>query len=139
MKLRQRTSLALLIYWGLLINLGPSLHTISWFGIHSSCGCCQPVVLDIAGDCGCGEQECCSLANNEFDASGSVAQQHLADDKACSFCEFFKKYQADSSSPTTFERQEEAEDIRAVTGPTFLSLAISSRARGPPSGFAFQG
>jgi len=127
--IRRRTSLALLIYWGLLINLGPSLHTHTVFGLHGQ-GCCQPLSsvaqLDLRGDCDCG-------CDQKPETNAVEVEQHVVAYSSCSFCKFFKQYQADSELPESFEPLEKIDGIIFRSELSFATRIFQTRARGPPS------
>ena len=141
---RKRLTLGLLIYWGLLINLGPSLHTLDVFGLHhGSCQhtqhshgvCCsptslQPANLNLGGDVAC---DC-----HGHSASGAdfvVSQNDFAgsdSDHQCSFCEFFKYFQADTTQTATLDQFDSVEDFFARSEVAHSASDLTSRARGPP-------
>jgi len=138
MKTRRRLSLALLIYWGLLINLGPSLHTLSFLGLHDSSCCSSLTCLDLpqlkddlhSGCCCSSHSEPSSQDSDEVD--GQIDAVH-----DCSFCKFFKHYQADSVQSVDFEPSERVDTFCLRSGLASSLEVISSRARGPPATLQF--
>jgi len=132
---RRRTSLALVIYWGLLINLGPSLHTLSFFGLHGQ-GCCQPKIavsqLDLSGDCCCCDHHSKPGSKQSAEVQTPV-ERNIVAHSSCSFCKFFKHYQADSEQPESFEPLEKIEAVRPRSKALYAAGIVQTRARGPPS------
>ena len=72
-----------IVYLGLLINLGPSLHHADFLGLHvhsssvSSCGCCH--------------SHSGSHSHHHSDSSGELAANSSAEHD-CALCKFFDQY-----------------------------------------------
>ena len=103
-------------YLILLWNLGPSIHALDLFGLHSS-SCCH----------------CCSDTHDikSPQLTWSNLDSQLTN---CRFCEFFS--QLNLSEPQVFlpiERPSAVElvSVNAVTQPS--AMLVLSKARGPPN------
>lgn len=136
-----RLTIFLLIYWGLLVNLGPSVHTHSIFGLHGSC--CSGVhhtessgatlaSLQSSDSCCC----CCSHTEDQTselaDSEQLAATDEVKTHHHCTFCEFFKYLSATPATPHLWVAEQSIEiSFSKLDG--FLSTdQVCSRARGPP-------
>ena len=136
---RKRLTLGLLIYWGLLINLGPSLHTLDVFGLHhGNCQhseCCSPPSLQPANLNLGGNVACDCHGHSTTDADFVVSQNDFAGsdaDHQCSFCEFFKYFQANTTQTATLDQFDSVESFFARSVVADSAWDLPSRARGPP-------
>ena len=119
-----RLTIFLLVYWSLLINFGPSVHTHSYFGLH--CGCGDAHVVE--GSSGCGHSGCCPSEHADVPADSEVSSLH-----DCSLCKFFK-YLNYSAADSVQWSSDESVHLVAISYDRFLSSkTFSSRARGPPA------
>ena len=118
-----RLTIFLLVYWSLLINFGPSVHTHSYFGL---CGCGDAHVVE--GSSGCGHSGCCPSEHADVPADSEVSSLH-----DCSLCKFFK-YLNYSAADSVQWSSDESVHLVAISYDRFLSSkTFSSRARGPPA------
>ena len=88
---RFRLTIFLLVYWSLLVNFGPSVHTHSFFGLHCDCG-----VAHSTENSDCCHGGCCSADSDaeivlDFTVVDDVvAENELSPSHDCLFCKFFK-------------------------------------------------
>ena len=120
-----RLTIFLLVYWSLLINFGPSVHTHSYFGLH--CGGCAESHAVESSSCCC-HSGCCPSEHADVPADSEVSSLH-----DCSLCKFFK-YLNYSAADSIQWSPDESVHFVAVSYDRFLSSkTVSSRARGPPA------
>lgn len=86
----------LLVYWVLLMNLGPSLHRAQFFGLHchhcsDSCTDKGHSHSDMAPEQLRQHLACCHGCH-AFDSVDEVNSGKLLGDDDCSFCRFFAQY-----------------------------------------------
>jgi hypothetical protein len=124
---KQAVSFYLLLVLIPLLNLGPSLHRLSCFGLHGD-SCCD-ISADFASHCCCDHDSNCSGAQSPRYASELSLDSSHSD---CPLCRFFANYNAITSSIdrdcTEFRCCEVTQQL-----PQFLVCElIPDHARGPP-------
>lgn len=118
-----RLTIFLLIYWGLLVNLGPSLHTHSFFGLHDSC--CAPAASVQDNQCCSG---CCSTPTQSTPVTSEISSTH-----DCSLCDFFDYLNISTAEYFQPASEQSLEPVFASRDCLLSEAQISNRARGPPA------
>ena len=122
-----RLTIFLLIYWGLLVNLGPSLHTHSVFGLHGDTN--SSVTKAHQSDQSCG---CCSSDFSKESSSELPPEDEIQSHCDCSLCDFFDYLSVTSVTPHQWVPEQSIE-LSYCKLDGFLSTdQVCSRARGPP-------
>jgi hypothetical protein len=129
---QQSVSIFLLLVLIPLLNLGPALHRLSCFGLHSD-SCCDSI-QQTSSHCGCDAHSIATVARSK-DSAESQFKSRLPVNTThsdCVLCRFFAKFNAIRS-----EARNELAGVRccnvalrAVAGCT--CVAVPHHARGPP-------
>jgi len=123
-----RLTIFLLIYWGLLVNLGPSLHTHSVFGLHGDSSSAAEIYQSEAEQsCSCCSSDFASDEPSELPAEDEI--QSLCD---CSLCEFFDYLNVTPVIPQQWVPQQSVEFSYSKLDGFLSTDQVCSRARGPP-------
>lgn len=137
-----------LIYWGLLVNLGPSVHTLSVFGLHQNGGngapCCHSD-LDFAlqnrsvitDDC-CGHGRHTNLSQPEGRYGSlwmgpELSASDLLADHDCYFCDFFDYLSATATESTTWIASTSITSLSETATSFPTADRVNANARGPPA------
>ena len=134
----------LLVYWVLLVNLGPSLHRAHFFGLHCdhcSDSCSHEDHCNADGHCHASMSpeelqqhlSCCHnssppVSHEASDDSGSVNSHH-----DCAFCRFFGQYHVVFSVYTVEVSSVPAELCYLQQDSLVDPVALDPIARGPPT------
>lgn len=138
-------TISCLVYWFLLVNLGPSVHTLSVFGLHQH-GSCGTVCCDQSNGNGdhrhrhrlsqsrsvdhhcCGAHDDDSLENHGFE----IAASDLLLDHDCHLCDFFDYLSATDTDSLQWLVQSTVTSISHRTPGLASAVDVWAQARGPP-------
>ena len=128
MHLRKIYSSILLGYLVLFLNLGPSLHRVSCFGLHEH----QRHVVqesELNPTCCCCCQDESKSSSPQRNDSDTAIEKQLCD---CLVCRFFKKYNASIESSEDLVWNARFELKHQICVPTDSIVMVANDARGPP-------
>lgn len=120
MQYKQTKTWFFIVYLGLLLNLGPSLHHADFFGLHghsvvSSCSCCPAHTIPCSND----------------SPDGATVKGTAEHD--CAFCKFFDQYHVIVDAVDVYESSAFAALLVAQRPVDADSASFIPVARGPPA------
>ena len=118
------------LYLGFLVNLGPSMHHASCFGLHNHDSNGASVSEEGVFSCCCHHD---SMPSDAIPSDRGTDNSVVSAEHDCAFCKFFDDYNIVLESFQMEVAQAEVYSIDFLSSDRPVSAAIISTARGPPS------
>ena len=124
---KQAVSLILLLVLIPLLNLGPSLHRLSCFGLHGD-SCCN--VPNVAAHCCCDHHSPCSDSTSQENAPQLSSEASHSD---CPLCRFFAHFNAIKAPVDRVCVEFRCCEVAFIAPTVCVCEVIPDHARGPPA------